>query len=428
MSGLITTLRSIFTPETGKEGTLPVPKDRRMDLHSGAPFWAGRHALPPYPELHEDIRTDVVIVGGGITGALCAYTFSRAGMATVVVDARPIGMGSTCASTALLQYEIDTPLHQLVDMVGEKDAVRSYQLCAQAVDRLGEIAVEIGASGFTKRSSVQYASKRAHVSALVKEHAMRSAHGLPCSLLDSADDIRSALGFEAPGALRTDVAAEMDALGFTHALHEKSRESGVRVFQNTTIAEFRDNGSGIELRTIDGRAIRAQQLVYATGYESRDHLPKDVIQLNSTYAMVTKPRTGVVPWPEEALIWETASPYLYLRTAPEGRVIIGGRDERFRSPKLRDRLLDMKAKALEKDLLELYPGTNYELDAAWCGTFGSTKDGLPYIDNHPREYRSFYALGMGGNGITFSVIAAEMIRDWILGRPNSDAGIFRFDR
>ncbi|MBK6829313.1 MAG: FAD-binding oxidoreductase [Flavobacteriales bacterium] len=166
-------------------GTTMSSGQHRMDLHGGLPFWLVRNGLgPDYPRLEEDVRTDVVIVGGGITGALCAYILTEAGIPVVVVDARAIGTGSTCASTALLQYEIDTPLHELIELVGEKSAVRSYQLCAQAVEGLGIIAKEIGMEEFTMRPSVQYASKRAHVAGLVKEHALRNANGLPAELLE----------------------------------------------------------------------------------------------------------------------------------------------------------------------------------------------------------------------------------------------------
>lgn len=400
----------------------------RMDLHGGLPFWLVRNGLgPDYPVLEQDVRTDVVIVGGGITGALCAYMLTRAGIPVVVVDARAIGTGSTCASTSLLQYEIDTPLHELVELVGEKNAVRSYQLCARAVEGLGVIAKEIGMLEFTRRPSVQYASKRSHVAGLVKERAVRNANGLPAELHEGSDEVRAILPFDAPAALRTPIAAETNAFQFTHSLHAKSTIAGARIHQRTEVVDFRDNGTGIELRTARGQMIRAKYLVYATGYESRDLLPKDVMRLHSTYAVISEPVPGT-PWPDHALIWETAKPYLYMRTTTDGRIVVGGRDDPFRAPALRDALLGKKANALEEDVHSLMPELPFKREYAWCGTFGATKDGLPYIDRGPRNRNSFYALGMGGNGITFSLIAAESIRDRILGRPDPDNAIFRFDR
>ena len=84
-----------------------------MDLRSGHAFWLIRNGLlNAFPAAEKDLRCDVVVVGGGITGALVAYHLAEAGINTVVLDRRDIGWGSTSASTALLQYEIDTPLRR----------------------------------------------------------------------------------------------------------------------------------------------------------------------------------------------------------------------------------------------------------------------------------------------------------------------------
>lgn len=128
------------------------------------------------------------------------------------------------------------------------------------------------------------------------------------------------------------------------------------------------------------------------------------------------------------MIWETARPYLYLRTTPDERLIVGGRDVPFRAPAMRDALLDRKCEALHLDVRRLMPDLDLDREFSWCGTFGSTKDGLPYIDRVSKRSRIWFALGMGGNGITFSVVAAGIIRDSILGVRNPSSSLFRFDR
>jgi glycine/D-amino acid oxidase-like deaminating enzyme len=71
-----------------------------------------------------------------------------------------------------------------------------------------------------------------------------------------------------------------------------------------------------------------------------------------------------------------------------------------------------------------------ELEVAyrWAGTFGETKDGLAYIGQVPQMPRCYFVLGFGGNGITYSLIASEIVRDALIGRSNADARLFRFDR
>ncbi len=400
----------------------------RMDLHGGVPYWLVRNATgTAFPAVETDVDTEVVIVGGGITGALCAYHLIEAGIPCVVVDARRICTGSTCASTALLQYEIDTPLHELARLVGATRAVRAYQASAESVYALLTLSRSLGVVDTQQRKSVQYASRKSHVSGLKKEAAMRTANGLPVEFL-IGEETRSALPFSAPAALRCHIAAETDAWRLTQSLHARSGQLGARIFERTAVVDFRDSGSGIRLLTADGHTLRGRHLIYATGFESRDLLPEDVILLNSTYALVSAAGTADEPWPQNALIWETARPYLYMRSAPDGRIIIGGRDEPFRSPLLRDALLPMKTAALTEDFTRLMPHIPMRSEFAWSGTFGTTKDGLPYIDRHPRNRNSWFALGMGGNGITFSTIAAEVLRDRITGRRNAHADLFRFDR
>ena len=105
-----------------------------MDLLSPYPYWLLRHGIiNTYPSLDDDLKTEIVIMGAGISGALVANQLCKAGYRVMIVDRRHAGMGSTAASTSLLQYEIDKPLHQLINVAGEKNAVRSYILCRQAI-------------------------------------------------------------------------------------------------------------------------------------------------------------------------------------------------------------------------------------------------------------------------------------------------------
>ena len=89
---------------------------------------------------------------------------------------------------------------------------------------------------------------------------------------------------------------------------------------------------------------------------------------------------------------------------------------------------NQKAKNLERSFAKLFPGLSFKTDFKWAGTFASTKDGLPYIGSIPQRPHTYFALGFGGNGITFSVIAANIIKDLLSGKKNTDADIFSFDR
>ncbi|HET8763233.1 MAG TPA: FAD-binding oxidoreductase, partial [Gemmatimonadales bacterium] len=92
--------------------------------------------LATYPSLASDIECDVLVIGAGVTGALCAWQLVEAGLDTVVVDAREIGWGSTSASTALLMYDLDASLVELTQRIGWERAVGVYRAARHAVEKL----------------------------------------------------------------------------------------------------------------------------------------------------------------------------------------------------------------------------------------------------------------------------------------------------
>src|ERR1039457_5280300 len=127
-----------------------------MNLTSNHPFWSINNGLPAnYPSLQRNVSCDAVVIGGGITGALVAVYLAEAGVKTLVLDKRDIGTGSTSASTALLQYEIDVPLRELIKKVGPVAATRSYQLCHEAIGKLERLAARLKIDcGFERKPSL----------------------------------------------------------------------------------------------------------------------------------------------------------------------------------------------------------------------------------------------------------------------------------
>jgi glycine/D-amino acid oxidase-like deaminating enzyme len=216
---------------------------------------------------------------------------------------------------------------------------------------------------------------------------------------------------------------------FTHALLQTIIKKGHEVFDRTVVSKIEYKRNGVKLFTEKGHCITAKRIVNASGYEITEFVDKKIAKLNSTYAFASEQLQSHVPvWKDKTILWNTADPYLYMRLTKDNRVIIGGRDEEFYSPLKRDRLIKKKTALLKKDFSKLFPEIELIPEFSWTGTFGSTKDALPYIGTYNKTPHTYYALGFGGNGITFSVIAAEIILDMIMGRKNKDASLFSFDR
>jgi len=400
-----------------------------MDLTSPAPFWLLRNGLgaapPPLPG---NARCDVVVIGAGITGALVADALCADGHSVVALDARQPGLGSTAASTAILQYEIDTHLVDLVERVGRARAEAAYRACRHGLNYLRRTCRELGADiDLHTRPSVYVASRRDRVPALRAEARARQRLGLSCRVL-SADELRRRYGIEAPLALLSNTAAEADPWRLTQALLARAATRGLRVHGRTHAKAIGDDGAMLRVRT-DRGDVRARHAIVACGYEADAFLPEPVCRLHGTFALATDPLPAGQGVPGRALVWETARPYYYLRGTDDGRVIIGGLDEPYRDGDRRDAALARKWKPLLARAKRWLPGRALVPAHAWAGVFGQTRDGLAYIGAHPRlDPRITFALGYGGNGITFSAVAAEVLAARVAGRRHRFADTFAFNR
>jgi len=400
-----------------------------MKLSSGYPLSLIKNGLLfSYPKLERDIKTDVLVLGGGISGALAAHYLIREGIDCTLIDARTIGLGSTCASTSLLQYEIDTPLHQLIEMVGEKNAVRSYKLGTSAITKLAKLAAIAGVKDFEMKKSFYYAAYKKDLPFLKKEFEIRKKYGFNVAWLEE-DQVFKQFGFSSPGGILSDVAATTDAYVLTHRLLQYNVSKGLKVYDRTQVVSIKHDWRNVHLKTQEKFIITAKKLVYATGYEVVDFISKPIVKLNSTYAIASEAFNFPVKLGKnDTVIWNTAQPYLYLRLTNDNRIIIGGRDEEFFSHFKRDKLIPAKTKQLQNDFKKIFPSIPFKTEFSWAGIFGSTKDGLPYIGAYKRLPNSFFALGFGGNGITFSQVAGEILASLIKGKKNKDAEIFSFER
>jgi len=401
-----------------------------MDLKSGYPFWAVKNGLMgAFPPLAVDLDCDVVIVGGGISGALIARELALHGHEVAVFERRDIGWGSTAASTALLQYEIDTPLIDLAKRYGETEAVRAYRACADAIPALGAVAHEVRDVDFANNDSLYYASRTGHVASMREEFELRERHGFPVSWL-TRGAVSGRYGIAAPAAILSRLGARIDPYRLTWRLFKQMQRSGVRIFDRTTIATIDASRRRVTLTTESGLTVRAGHVVLASGYESQRWLPKRVAKNRSSYAYISDPiESDALGALADTLVWESARPYLYLRTTGDGRLLVGGEDDAIDIPARRDASVSKKAARLQRRVASLLPHLAADPAFAWGGTFAETADGLPFFGAHPATGpRLLFAMAYGGNGITYSMAGAPLLRAVIERRRHPLRSIFGFGR
>jgi glycine/D-amino acid oxidase-like deaminating enzyme len=398
---------------------------KTRDLRTGRSVWQGKRA-PRFPrhEITSDAQADVVVIGAGISGAMQADALSAAGFDVLVVDRRGPVRGSTPASTALLQYEIDQPLTKLTRQIGEDTAIRAWRRSRLAVDGLAARIKALSIAPITRRDSLYLAGNVLDADALAREHEARRRAGLETALLD-ATTLQERFDIERDAALLGYDNLEADPVVLASGFLRAALSRGTRLAWPVEIVDLDARPRSVSLRTKDGHHIRCRHLVFATGYELPfGKLPKGH-QVLSTWALATVPQKRRL-WPERCFIWEASDPYLYLRSTREGRVICGGEDEDFVDEDKRDALIEQKTAAIQRKLGQLLPQLSTEVDYAWTGTFGTSETGLPTIGPMPDLRNCWAVMGFGGNGITYSRIGAEIIRAGLLGTGDPDAELYAF--
>lgn len=406
------------------------PRNHFMKLRSGEAYWLLKNGIvKSYPSLRENKNCDVLVVGGGITGSLIAFQLSGEGYKVVLIDKRDVSLGSTCATTALLQYEIDEPLYRLIDTVGKDAAVDSYREGISAIRKLEKLIAILGEDcGFQRKASCYVAHNPASAEWLLKEFKMRQSMGIKVKWLNELQlwDMYSVNGM---GAILSASGASVDSYRLAHTLMTYAVSNfDLEVYDHTEAVNIEYDTRKCYAYTDDSFLITADHVVHATGYEASEVVKENVVDLNSTYAFISEPLSTMPRYLDETIFWDTQDPYLYVRSTDDKRIIVGGADQPFKDAKKRDQIIEKKGARLVELLNELMPTVALIPDFCWAGTYGVTKDALPYIGPHPNFPKSYFVLGFGGNGITFSIMGMKIISDALAGRSNKFLEYFRFKR
>lgn len=396
------------------------------DLRTGLSVWqqAGVRTVA-HEALTRNTKAEVVVVGAGISGALVAETLGDAGFDVLVVDRRGAVRGSTVASTALVQYDIDTPLLHLARRMGWTDAVRVWRRSRLVLDMLRERTRHLQIEAECENRDALYLDGTLlSPSALRLEGEARRRAGFEVVHL-TRGDVEQRTGIRRRSALLSFDQMQADPRKLAAGYLRTAVSHGARLCAPVDVVSVEPGKRRTQVRTAAGPVVSARFVVFATGYEVPEVVPQRGHSIASTWVIATRPQARRL-WRERSLMWEASSTYLYLRTTADNRIICGGADEPFSSAVARDALLPAKTRVLEQRLQRLLPHVDARADFAWCGSFGTSTNGTPSIGVVPGLPRCYAVLGFGGNGITFSAMAAQMLRAELLGRADPDRDLFAF--
>ena len=381
-----------------------------------------------YPYLTKDIDTDVCIIGGGITGAITSYYFSRENINCVLLEKRRIAHLSTSITTSLLQYELDDNLSDLKEYTNLEDVIRSYNLGLIALDEIDKFIKEYGNNcNYKKRDTLLYTAKKDEINAMKIEYDYRKNNNFDVEYINEENN-KFSFDLKA-GILSKNGGAEIDPYKFTHEMLKVSQNNGLRVYENTEVIDLKYHKEYIEVITEFGNIVKAKKVIVATGYNTKLFTDRNFATKTTTFNIATKPIKNFNGWYEKVLIIDNCDPYNYLRTTFDNRIIIGGEDVDFIPDIFDENLANKKYDILENRLKSMFSNIkDIEIDYKYCGTFASTLDNLGFIGEDTKHNNLWYNLGYGANGILFAILGGMMLSKLYHGERDKDMKLFKVDR
>ncbi len=382
-----------------------------------------------YEYLTEDIETDVIIVGGGVTGAILGYYFTKNNINTTILEKSRIAHGSTSITTSLLQYELDSNAVELKKYTSIDNIIKSYNLGIQALDEIEDFINKYGNTcDFKRVDSLLYTSKDIEKGIIEQEYKFRKENGFPVEFIDK-DNNPFSFNLKA-GVLSKGGGAQFDPYRYTHSLLKVSCEKGLRVYENTEVIDVNYNDEGVTVETIYGHKVKGKIIIVATGYNTTLFTKRAFGIKTTTFNIATKPIKNIEDIHKKTCVRDNEDPYNYFRTTNDNRIIIGGEDINFLPDISNEELCVRSYEKLEQRLKNLFANLDIDIDIEYryCGAFASTQDNLGFLGKDPRNSKLWYGLGYGANGILFAILGGIMLSKLYLGEVDEDLKLFKVDR
>lgn len=394
---------------------------------TGYSYWTNQTSpIRQYPWLASDERCEVLVLGGGLTGALLGYRFAGDGNDVCVVSRLPVGYGATAFGSGILEYDGNLSLVQLGKSIGRQAAVEYLERCRDALDSIEALCEELSAdAGFQRRDILSYTSDGNHGDFFHTEYLVRRHNGFEIEYLDRAAT-RDHYSFPVEdGILSAGMGAELDPYRFTQALMDRaSREYGLRCYENTEAVSIDLSNGKVTVRTSTGRTVHADRLVLATGLGQNDYL-KLLSGRRTVYTVVTEPVDHFIGYESRILLRNDEGSGFHVRTTPDNRLMITGSDSLFSGADRRllklaggGRLEALRYERLTEKLRRMFCGID-RITPAYCsaGSYGCTADLLPVI-GETEDYRGVYfCLDSGPENALTAEIAADLLMRRYHGEP-----------
>ena len=348
--------------------------------------------LPEFPRLQTDLKTDVLIIGGGLAGLLCAFFLKNAGVDCVLVEENRICSGVTGNTTAKLTAQHGLIYSKLISQIGEERARLYYEANREALTEYGKLCTQADCD-YSERDSFLYC--RDDTGKLEAEMAALEKLKIPARWTTQTE-----LPFSVTGAVCMPHQAQFHPLKFASMI---ARD--LPVFENTAVRSF----DGRDYHT-DSGVIRAEKVIVATHFPmwNKHGLYPLKLYQDRSYVLALQ---GVKPI--QGMYKDTDTKGLSFRMAGEYLLLGGGA---HRTGKKGDMWQEKAAKKYYADAVVAY---------RWATQDCMSLDGIPYIGRYARNAENMYvATGFNKWGMTSAMVAARLLRDLIVEKGNPYAELF----
>lgn len=357
-------------------------------------LWWENVQLPRFRPLKSDLKTEVLIIGGGMAGILCAHMLEQAGVDYALVEAKRLCSGVTGKTTAKVTAQHGLIYHRLLETFGAENAKKYLQANQWAVEEYQKLAGRIPCD-FREQDSFVYSLDDGKK--LEQEAAALERMGGSARFVNS-----TSLPFSVAGAVCLERQGQFHPLKFVAGM-----VSGLRIFERTKVLELRPG----EVLTTGGR-IRAKKTIVATHFPMLNKHGSYFLKLhqNRSYVLALKNVPAIegmyVDEKETGMSFRQYGDVLLLgggghRTGKQG----GGWRE------------------LEEFARRHWPKA--QTVSRWATQDCMSLDGVPYIGAYSRRTRGLYvATGFNKWGMTSSMVAARLLTDLVQEKENAWEGLF----
>ena len=403
-----------------------------MNYIDGKTYWKSKTQIKnTYPYLTYDTYCDVLIIGGGITGAITAYFLAKEGVNVIIAEKNIVRYDSTLASTAFLDYEASNDILKLEKTVGKTSASKIYKLCDDAINKIEEISVVINSSDSLKRQDmIYYTNKLFQKSYIKKECEKRRELGIDTDYIDYHKFVNLN-----GGIIAKDKTIVLNPYEFTQKLIRYLYDlPNVRIYENTNIVDVNPGAiDGVEAKTNNDFLILASNVIFSSGFETLKYMDKTPVELYRNFTIVSGKKDELKNLDHKFVAKDMQEPCHYIRFTDTGRVICSGEDvkltDKFNDTKYLNNVAKDKYKKLYSYIQKTLPmSQNLSVDYAFNSIIADTKDNLPIIDEMPGMPNCFCNLGFGVNGILYSAIGGNILKDAIKGFYTKDMNLFKIIR